>query len=83
MTPKEAELFRLFLQLNMKDEVNDTEAEMLELFRQMSNTDIVKGEDETEVDEAFGEFLDGTDKDMKLDDYAAEELDALEELEEM
>lgn len=83
MTHKEAELFRLFLQLNMKDEVNDAEAEMLELFRQMSNTHIVKGEDETEVDEAFGEFLDGTDKDLKLDDYAAEELDALEELEEM
>lgn len=82
MTPEEAELFSMFLHVRVKDTPSVAEAEMLKMFQNMTLCEASVGSAmDEEVDEAFDEFLDRTDHEQELDDYAADELEALEQLE--
>lgn len=82
MTPEEADLFLLCMKMRMEDATNEAEAQLVRALNPIKQAAVVAGVPmDEEVDEAFEEFLDGTDTERQLDDYAADELEALEELE--
>lgn len=67
----------------MEDATNEAEAELVRVVNTIKKTadaEVGVSIDE-EVEQAFEEFLDTTDTEQRLDDYAANELEALEELE--
>jgi hypothetical protein len=79
----DALMLQMIEMLRLKGCTNEAEAEMLRMYdacveasAKMDNADT--SDDDDEVDKAFGEFLDGTDKEAILDDYAAQELDDYE-----
>jgi hypothetical protein len=83
MTPEEADLFLMCMTMRMEDATNEAEARLvrvLNTIKQAADVEVGVSIDE-EVEQAFEEFLDTTDTEQQLDDYAADELEALEELE--
>lgn len=83
MTPEEADLFLMCMEMRMEYATNEAEARLVRTLNTIKKTacDEVGVSIDEEVEQAFEEFLDGTDKEQRLDDYAANELEALEELE--
>lgn len=82
----DALMLQMIEMLRLKGCANAAEAEMLRMYDACVEASAKMGkadtnDDDDEVDKAFEEFLDGTDKEQRLDDYAADELEALEELE--
>ena len=79
----DALMLQMIEMLRLKGSTNAAEAEMLRMYDACVEASAKMGkadtnDDDDEVDKAFGEFLDGTDKDAILDDYAAQELDDYE-----
>lgn len=71
------------MEMRMEDATNEAEAELVRVVNTIKKTadaEVGVSIDE-EVEQAFEEFLDTTDTEQRLDDYAANELEALEELE--
>lgn len=78
----DALMLRMIETMRLRGATTKAEAEMLRMYEtcvKAVSVDMGMGlTDDDEVDKAFGEFLDGTDKEAILDDYAAQQLDDYE-----